>query len=321
MVRLGQGVSPAGPALDPAERADRAARRVLAELLTAWQAHEVGVRAGVDPDALHQWRVALRRTRAVLGQLQAALPEASTRRFRHGFRWLQGVSSETRDLDVWLDRLPVLTEGLPPRVRGHLEPLAAYVAAERVRARAHLLAALDSPRHARLLADWTRFVASGVPRRPSAPEATTPIGALVRRRVAKVARQLRRDGRRIHTDTPAEQLHALRKTAKKLRYLLDVFRSVLPEAPRTTVITELKALQANLGDVQDLEVQASAVAHHAAAMMQAGQVSTDAVLAMGVLAEDLRVRQAEARVAFAAVFATFDRREIRRAVRELVAVP
>ena len=59
-------------------------------------------------------------------------------------------------------------------------------------------------------------------------------------------------------DTPAEQVHDLRKDAKKLRYLLECFGSLLPKSPRKQFVKRLKALQDNLGEHQDAEVHVAA---------------------------------------------------------------
>lgn len=53
---------------------------------------------------------------------------------------------------------------------------------------------------------------------------------------------------------PAEELHELRKDAKKLRYLLECFGSLYSPRPRKEFVQRLKALQDNLGEHQDTEV-------------------------------------------------------------------
>ena len=63
-------------------------------------------------------------------------------------------------------------------------------------------------------------------------------------------------GRRIDSDSPAEDYHELRKKGKELRYLLELFGAQLfdPEVVDGLVGT-LKALQDVLGRHQDREVQ------------------------------------------------------------------
>ena len=71
-------------------------------------------------------------------------------------------------------------------------------------------------------------------------------------------------------DSPSDDVHALRKRCKELRYLLEVFRPVCDRAPHRALLKELKSLQDTLGDFQDGEVQREAVREFAAAMMEQG---------------------------------------------------
>ncbi|HEY0636908.1 MAG TPA: CHAD domain-containing protein, partial [Pseudonocardiaceae bacterium] len=87
---------------DPPEHQVRVA---LDTRLRAMLAHEAGTRSGVDPEDLHQMRVAVRRTRAVL---RAARPLLD-RRWADGLRARLGdvgrALGPVRDLDVLLERL------------------------------------------------------------------------------------------------------------------------------------------------------------------------------------------------------------------------
>jgi CHAD domain-containing protein len=312
---VGSLMPPWSAPLDAGERTDRAVRQVLRTLRAAWRAVEPGTRDDLDTEFLHDWRVALRRTRAVLAGVGDVLPAVSVARFRDGFRWLQAVSGPSRDLDVALAALPALAAGLPSRVRDALGPLEAHLRRKRAAERAHLVAALGSPRHRRLARDWGGFVERESSRRGASPDARRPVAEVVGERVRAARKKLLRDGRAITDETPVTDLHELRKTAKKLRYLLDLFAPLWPDDALEDVLPPLKALQTELGLVQDLEVQAHGFATDAATMMAEGTADAPAILAVGVLVEDLRARQAEARSRFADVFDRFDRRSVRRALR------
>ena len=80
-----------------------------------------------------------------------------------------------------------------------------------------------------------------------------------------------RRGERITVNSPSDDVHALRKRCKELRYLLEVFRPVCARAPHRRLVKELKSLQDTLGDFQDGEVQREAVREFAAAMMEQGR--------------------------------------------------
>jgi len=70
-------------------------------------------------------------------------------------------------------------------------------------------------------------------------------------------------GGAIDGETPAERLHDVRILGKKLRYLLEFFRSLYAEEEIDIAIKELKRLQDNLGDFNDYEVQGAAMGRFA----------------------------------------------------------
>jgi len=83
--------------LEPGMRADIAMRRILRHLLGTMRANEAGMRAALDTEFLHDYRVAVRRTRSVLGQAKGVLPPDVRARFADEFRWLGTITSPTRE--------------------------------------------------------------------------------------------------------------------------------------------------------------------------------------------------------------------------------
>lgn len=74
--------------LDPQMRADAATRQILLTLLQALEVNENGTRADIDSEFLHDFRVAVRRTRSALTQIKGVLPESVLQRFGPEFGWL-----------------------------------------------------------------------------------------------------------------------------------------------------------------------------------------------------------------------------------------
>ena len=151
--------------------------------------------------------------------------------------------------------------------------------------------------------------------------AARPLGKVVAKRIARAHRRLVDKGRMIGPDTPAEQVHDLRKDAKKLRYLIECFGSLLPDKPRKKYVRHLKALQENLGEHQDAEVHIAllAIAH--------GRSSTDVdspadtLVAIGQLTERLDQTRLAARAEFAERFADYDSRATQRALDSMLERP
>ena len=133
---------------------ERVVRDVLRQIFEVMLANAPGVRADIDPEFLHDLRVAVRRTRSVLGQVRGVLDEAAVAAFAERFRWLGEVTGPTRDLDVLLLDLPALLAELDPGDALALAPLVALVREQRAEAWGALAADLDGPRWTSIVDDW-----------------------------------------------------------------------------------------------------------------------------------------------------------------------
>jgi CHAD domain-containing protein len=147
--------------------------------------------------------------------------------------------------------------------------------------------------------------------------AERPVKDLASERIWRMVRRVRSEGRAITPESPPGELHELRKSCKKLRYLMEFFQSLYPAAEIGPAIKTLKVLLDDLGSLQDLAVQAAQVTDLAATMHREGRADTRALLAMGALVADLLRRQGKARAAFAEIFQAFDSKKARMLYRQL----
>jgi CHAD domain-containing protein len=303
--------------LDPAQRGDTAAREVLLGLLDTLEANIPGARENLDSEFLHDLRVATRRTRAALAQVPGVLPAPVEADFKARFAWLQQVTGPVRDLDVYLLDFDAYQASLPPPMRANLEPLRAYVLAHYGAEQARLAVALGSVPMADLMRDWRRVLADPGPVVLEPANAARPVKGLADERIWRMVRRVRKEGRAIDRDSPAEAMHELRKNCKKLRYLMEFFQSLYPGDGIGGAIKLLKLLLDNLGGFQDLAVQAAHLRDLATRMQAERQADTAALLAMGALVADLLRRREAARGAFAETFRGFDSAEGRALFRGL----
>ena len=291
-------------------------RSILRQLFAALEAQEQGTRAGLDPECLHDFRVAVRRTRSVLGQLKQALPEGAVECFGPEFAWLGEVTGPTRDLDVYLLRFPAYRDSLPPEDHDHLQPLHRFLLAHRQAAQAQLLKELDSERYQQLKRQWREFL--------DAPAGGAPLGGAQQElrdfadeRIVSALRKVFKQGRAIDHSSPPEALHELRKSCKKLRYQLEFFRPLYLGTAIGQLIQSLKGLQDHLGEFQDLQVQSEALRAFTDEMIVEGEVPPQTLVALGMLVEGLRSRQRRVRKAFTKCFRHFDRPENHRLLDQL----
>jgi CHAD domain-containing protein len=324
-IRVAGGVPGGFPAkvevpLRSEERGDLAAASVLRALLEIIEANLEGTIEDLDSEFLHDFRVSVRRSRAVQRELKRVFPPADLAHYRAEFRWLQQETGDARDLDVHVLEFESMRALVPEPMRADLDPLLGVLRARRVQAHRRMVNALRSERATTLLRSWRGFL-DRLETRPESerPDAARPIGEVAGERIGRVYRQMVRMGRAIDESSPPEDYHDLRKKGKELRYLLELFGAPLyPAEVVKPMIRSLKGLQDVLGRHQDREVQVDLLRSLAPEVGQAASPEA-ALLAIGALIGRLGDDARAARAEFAGRFAEFASPEQRHLVKETFA--
>jgi CHAD domain-containing protein len=270
----------------------------LALVLQRWidviDAARPGVLADIDTEYLHDMRTAVRATRSLIRMTGDTLTEAQAAHFAAEFAWLGHLTGPLRDVDVALIELG---GGADVDVTGleDLDPLRRHLAAQRRRALRSVRAGLESARGVQLGNTWRATLAALPANEPPGPSTAAVSGAMAHaayRRIVKAAAP-------VTPQTPAEELHRLRRRCKRMRYLLDGYASVYESESHREVLRSLKSLQDCLGVIQDVDVRRHQLSSLAATLTQRG-TSAETVLAMGALRErtmqhDIAARQILAR--------------------------
>ncbi len=292
--------------LDRSSSAREAARTICRHLLETIIANEDGVRRDLDSEFLHDFRVAVRRTRSALAQLKGVFDPEARRTFREEFKWLGSVTGALRDLDVYLLQMDQHRAALPAEVAKDLDPLAVYLRRHRAAELRTVKATLASRRYRRLKRNWRNYLESAPPDPDRSPYAHLPVVEVASRRIWRAYRKVTEQGAGIVDDSPAESLHMLRIECKKLRYLLEFFHSIFPAREIQPTIKSLKQLQDNLGTFNDLEVQQATLKRFAQEMSEEDLASVNCLLAMGRLQGHHDQRKQVERQRFFQCFAEFD---------------
>ena len=274
----------------PDQAADFAVADALLGYLAEMDATVDGIVADIDTEYLHDFRVAVRRTRSVLKMLGDVLPAGLAERSAPEFRWLGDITTPTRDLDVYLLELDTLAATVT-----HPEDLAAfgaYVLERRSEAAKELARGLRSKRYTDLVSAWRTALAEVIAH-PSHADKTA--SALAVERLHAVFRKCQKRAAKITADSESELVHDLRKACKEMRYLMEVFKPLCDKTAYKNVLADFKELQDLLGEFQDGEVQAAALRQFAQEMVDAGRVDANAILAMGELSGKFEARQRAAR--------------------------
>jgi CHAD domain-containing protein len=210
-----------------------------------------------DPEALHQFRVSLRRLRTALGQFGAALvmPDAvSDRRIAKVAR----RTGLTRDLDVMGERLTTTwLPTLPAPEQKALKPALKQLERDRRVAFDGLAATLKDGPYLKLLARLHKW--------QQAPQFTAlgqrPLHEWLADWQAQAIGGLFLQAGWFVTDPQDRALHDLRKTIKGVRYSLEYLEPFATEA-LAGWLAALRRAQDCLGELHDLQVLSEALSDH-----------------------------------------------------------
>jgi CHAD domain-containing protein len=279
-------LSSLGLDLAPTIRADLGARQIHRALLAAIVDNEPGLRANLDTEFLHDFRVAVRRTRSLLGQIKHAFASGAVEHFSAEFSWLGRLTGALRDLDVLVLALREHRGDMPA---ADIEAVMHVLGQAQRREHEVLVEALNGARYQQLLRAWKTFLDKRVTDEAEDRNGTRLLAEVVARRGWRLARRIAGSAAAISEQTPAAHIHQLRIDAKKLRYLIDATPGFYDRADLDRILAALKKLQRALGDFNDAQVQEARLLECGRELYAAGTL-TPALLTLGRLAEQRRQR-------------------------------
>ncbi len=228
-----------------------AAEKILASRAHDVFSHEPGVREGIDPESIHDMRVALRRLQAALRMFEACYPPKRLKRYRLRLRKLLQTLGTERDQDIMAATLSNHAEAAPTPVKEALARLVAQRRTSKQRLRVQSLRLLDKLQRADFARDLSSFVrgARGF-QRGNAQGQLAPELAAIRQRAITVWNDHR--GQVLGRDDP-EMLHRMRIAVKRLRYTLELCR-LENGYDYQGCLDRLVEMQRVLGDLHDADV-------------------------------------------------------------------
>ncbi|WP_051748866.1 CHAD domain-containing protein [Nevskia soli] len=235
---------------------ERAARKLLLRQLKNAEAAGHRLAIGEDPDALHDFRVALRRFRSIERAHRDWVADALPKKLRKRLRELVQSTGPARDSEVQLGWLDLQRAALRPNQRSGYQWLRRRLEDRQRQGYAAIRAAVP-----------LEFAALGALLRAALtmPSEATPVsfaqvsGERLRPLVAEI------DGSFAAIGEDAEQMapvHAARLLVKRARYLLEPVAAALPDGKE--LVRRLGGLQDLLGEMHDAEVLGASLGEAAA---------------------------------------------------------
>ena len=214
--------------------------------------HDPVVRIDVDPEGVHQTRVATRRLRSDLRTFRPLLDRDWAQGLRDELGWIARILGDVRDGDVLLERLRRRSDDLPAEERASAQPVLTTLQQSRDGAHATLLEMLRSDRYVALL-DRLVEAANAPGFRPSADE---PAGEAIPKLVRRPWHKLAKRAKVLGNEPRNEQLHEVRIRTKRVRYAAEAAAPIVGR-PARSFAHAASALQDVLGDLNDSVVAAA----------------------------------------------------------------
>jgi CHAD domain-containing protein len=209
------------------------------------------LRLNMDPETVHQARVATRKLRSDLRTFRSLLSEQWTNALRAKIKWLAKEFGAVRDADVLLARLRSNAAQLSDQDAKAADAVIETFAGECERARQSLAKLLKEERYVALLDELVN--AATDPR--IEPLATAPATDVLPRLVEKPWRKLNRAVLALGENPDDDQLHRVRIKAKHCRYAAEAVIPVLGKSA-ARFARRVQRLQSVLGDLHDAGVAA-----------------------------------------------------------------
>ena len=229
--------------LTPAMPAQQAVKCILTDLFTVMKRNVDGIIADIDSEFLHDFRVAGRRTRAALSQLNTVFPQEKVRIFKQLFSGLGKLTNNIRDFDVFLLHKVYYRTMLPPHLQKGLSPFFTDLARTRKTELKKLVEWCNSDLEKIIFKPWHLFLNLESEYDETTIHANTPVINLAKESIMNRYKKIIKNGSKITDSTPDAKLHNLRIECKKLRYLMEFFCSLFPATDAMFLIKQLKKLQ------------------------------------------------------------------------------
>ncbi|AMV27209.1 CHAD domain protein [Gemmata sp. SH-PL17] len=202
-----------------------------------------------DVEYVHQLRVGTRRTGAALRAFSDALPRKSLKATKTALRTIRQAAGDARDWDVFLASLPGAKPFGTATAKPALDFLLGYAFGQRTAAQARLTATETEtgPEFLTLSENLPTRT-----REPDGTDAPTNFGELAVQQLGALFAELTASAEA--NPTAPHDLHALRITAKRLRYAIEIFAGCFPPYLKETIYPCVERVQELLGEVQDAHV-------------------------------------------------------------------
>lgn len=302
---------------DPKQPAYEALYDVLNRYRLIMEENLPGACEDKDPEFLHDFLHAARRTQCLLHHYFDVFPSRVINLIRQDFDWLEKITAPVRSLDIYLG---LFDEFLTRVDAGHqvaLEPLRHFLEAEKREEHRKMRVPLESPRYRRTMDAWESILNEKIQPEGMPADARKPILEIASKGIYSIYQELIEKGKDIAGLDNPEALLQLQIIEKRLGYEMETFRNLYPEEQIAPAMAALRQLQDNLNTFQNLHLQHGSLLDYSKKMQQQKRTMPVWLEAIELLAADREREELKMQAEFKDRYNQLARKNMRKRFRAL----
>jgi CHAD domain-containing protein len=240
--------------LTPRMNSYDAVRNILRTLLEVIKANENGIINDSDSEFLHDYRVAIRKSRSIFEQVSKVFNSDLLKKHKINLKEIVSTTNSLRDMDVYLLSEDEYRGMLPEHLHQELDVFFKDVAKKKRKEHRIVSKMLQSAGYLEKIKDWESFLVSKNEKQKGA-EAEKKAVNLAKRYIYKRYHKIVKQGKVVKKTSPDDDFHRVRISCKKLRYLMELFSSLFPKDEISAATKQLKNIQDSLGNFNDMCMQ------------------------------------------------------------------
>jgi CHAD domain-containing protein len=254
------------------QQALQAVVRILERFLQIMKRNIAGAREDDDPEHLHDFLVAVRRTSIFIDGFSSLFPANNLVSVVHGFQWIEQESTPIRDLDIYMSLFHDFEDRVDADHRRALNSLYQFLQEQKKRDLRRMRTSLNSPRYHKLIESWSEFLRMCSSAEQLSKDAVAPIGELASKRIQDIYREFMKKAPNRSQAAGVKEICELHQISKRLGYHLDVFSSLFPEKKIGKLLKAHAKLQSSLNQFRDMNLQYSRLREYKSGMKKAQAV-------------------------------------------------
>lgn len=205
-----------------------------------------------DLEALHQFRIQMRKLRALLQEFELFFKPEWLKKHKKVLAKFMEKTNEKRDNDVALTDIDAFQEQLSTKSKKFLDIWKSSLLKKENKLEKKLITFMQGKTLSTELTAINRYTNINDIYQETAKQPLILIAITI---IDQRIREIITRGKHLKEDSPQKAYHKLRIQFKRLRYLFELLSPIIPQEKLDNALNHLKKIQTILGEINDLQVQ------------------------------------------------------------------